>query len=106
MIGSGIPISIPPRQPSQDGGAFRRSLSLNNGRESMVSNRGRESMVSARNSFISSSEHTEVKPFVMSHGITTAEAEALLIQYGRNELPDDKVPKVSNKVYLCVVGAN
>lgn len=34
------------------------------------------------------------KVFVPSRGLTSAEAEHLLIQYGRNELEDKKTPKV------------
>lgn len=38
-------------------------------------------------------EHT-TKEFVPSKGLTSQEASARLIQYGRNELEDKKVPKV------------
>lgn len=33
------------------------------------------------------------KPFVKSHGLTTAEADRLLLQYGKNELVEVKTPK-------------
>ena len=37
--------------------------------------------------------------FVASKGLTTGEAEKRLIEYGRNELPDKKTPKVTNNFY-------
>lgn len=41
-------------------------------------------------------ENTDDIPFQYSHGITQAEAERLLIIYGRNELPEKTIPKWYN----------
>ena len=38
-------------------------------------------------------ENEDDIPFQYSHGITQVEAERLLIIYGRNELPEKKIPK-------------
>jgi hypothetical protein len=39
--------------------------------------------------------HGEKQSVQISTGLTSAEAEVLLVQYGRNELEDKKVPKVN-----------
>ncbi len=41
--------------------------------------------------------------FVISKGLTTAEAEALLLKHGRNELEDKKTPNVRRKKILCFI---
>lgn len=40
--------------------------------------------------------HSETKQFVASKGLSSAEAQELLLKYGRNELEDKKKPKVSS----------
>jgi len=58
----------------------------------------RSRQASAEERMRSTSGGANVKEFVASVGITSAQAEILLKQYGRNELEDKQKPKVKNTV--------
>lgn len=47
----------------------------------------------------STSGGANAKPFIASVGITSAQAEILLKQYGRNELEDKQKPKVCKEYH-------
>lgn len=72
-----------------------------NGVRSQSADRARQASIEERNR--STSEGGKImKDFVASVGITSAQAEVLLKQYGRNELEDKQKPKViiNELIYL------